>query len=847
MPNIKVPTIPNYPPQGIQAQLDLVYLWNPDVANDLIDQLNKALEQVGVDLSAYLTKEEAAATYATQTEVTQLSQALEEVEAKVSSVYRFRGSVATYNDLPTEGNVQGDVWNVEDTGANYAWDGTKWDKLSETIDLTPYLTKEDAASTYATITTVNGKQDALTAEQLAAVNSGITAEHVASYDAYAGEISAAQSTADKADNAAEVAQQTANLAGQEAAQALSALAGKVNIAQGVDNAGKVMAVGEDGNLIPTVVENKDIVWDKTYDWVNDVDYTAGGIRISLGDLQTGTYDFCFMIKAPDSMNVGIWHAHFYYNKEQQIANGRLTPLFNKETFYEVAFKTQQQPSYLNVSLIDNSLVLTGDSLPFWVSGPQGTYNDTFAVTKIKNAGTGEEFSAAGLDIWSPEEPVSPFANFQVSYVDIGQLAESGSDLYVSYFPHGVTLGGFEWRAPSDEPFYPQPNFFHGQILVSLAVTDQNGVATGDTCVLLLTCGYNDISFKRLYATGKLANVTPFLEETANYVGLRRPTFRNPDKSDLISDTEYLTGQAAFYGILQNGGYSTLVFSDLQFVENQTLEPYQIPEETDTSLPDQTGNAGKFLTTDGTNARWGETQPAAITTNATLTGAGTPDSPLGIGQSVQDSINGKVSKSGDTMTGPLTLVDGTAGTQGFSIEVDGDGINSTMTVWFDYNRSYGYVFDGPNFYPTFNGNSSLGLSNNRWSTVYTLKINNGADITIPTTGGTMALLSDIPSTEVSSGVFTENLGNNIVRISGTESFGVLAQQGTAEHPITLPVTLADANYVVQTTATSAGGMCEIVSGFSARTATGFTIGVRNLATAAEATDVAVCWSIIGQKA
>ena len=101
--------------------------------------------------------------------------------------------------------------------------------------------------------------------------------------------------------------------------------------------------------------------------------------------------------------------------------------------------------------------------------------------------------------------------------------------------------------------------------------------------------------------------------------------------------------------------------------------------------------------------------------------------------------------------------------------------------------------------------------------------------------------------VSSNVFTENLGNNIVRISGTESFGTLAQQATTEHPITLPVALADANYVVQTTATSAAGMCEIVSGFAARTSTGFNISVRNLATEAEATDVAVCWTIIGQKA
>lgn len=71
-----------------------------------------------------------------------------EVDAKVSSALIFKGSVATYDDLPTEGNVTGDMWNVLDTGANYAWTGEAWDKLSETIDLTPYLTKSDASNTY---------------------------------------------------------------------------------------------------------------------------------------------------------------------------------------------------------------------------------------------------------------------------------------------------------------------------------------------------------------------------------------------------------------------------------------------------------------------------------------------------------------------------------------------------------------------------------------------------------------------------------------------------------------------------------------------------------------------------
>lgn len=64
-----------------------------------------------------------------------------EVDAKLSSVYKFKGSVANVDALPTDAIV-GDTYNVEDTGANYAWDGSNWDKLSDTIDLTGYATEE---------------------------------------------------------------------------------------------------------------------------------------------------------------------------------------------------------------------------------------------------------------------------------------------------------------------------------------------------------------------------------------------------------------------------------------------------------------------------------------------------------------------------------------------------------------------------------------------------------------------------------------------------------------------------------------------------------------------------------
>ena len=61
----------------------------------------------------------------------------------IDGVFRVKGSVATYNELPIENQQIGDVWNVLDSGANYCWTEEGWDKLSETIDLSDYYTKEE--------------------------------------------------------------------------------------------------------------------------------------------------------------------------------------------------------------------------------------------------------------------------------------------------------------------------------------------------------------------------------------------------------------------------------------------------------------------------------------------------------------------------------------------------------------------------------------------------------------------------------------------------------------------------------------------------------------------------------
>lgn len=109
------------------------------------------------DLNDYLTKNEANSTFATITSLdskanksTTLSgygiedaYTKSEIDSKISSVFVYKGNVDTASELPQENNKIGDVYNVLDTDDNYAWNGTQWDKLGGTIDLSSYATKND--------------------------------------------------------------------------------------------------------------------------------------------------------------------------------------------------------------------------------------------------------------------------------------------------------------------------------------------------------------------------------------------------------------------------------------------------------------------------------------------------------------------------------------------------------------------------------------------------------------------------------------------------------------------------------------------------------------------------------
>lgn len=80
-----------------------------------------------------------------------------EVDTKISnaltSAMTYKGSVASYSDLPSSGQKVGDFYDVLDTGKNYAWDGTKWDDVGGVVDLSGLWSKTEL--TAMTVSEIN--------------------------------------------------------------------------------------------------------------------------------------------------------------------------------------------------------------------------------------------------------------------------------------------------------------------------------------------------------------------------------------------------------------------------------------------------------------------------------------------------------------------------------------------------------------------------------------------------------------------------------------------------------------------------------------------------------------------
>lgn len=75
-----------------------------------------------------------------------------EVDAKLTSAVKYKGTKTTYSELPTSGNVTGDMWNITNAdaskgvraGDNVVWNGSAWDVQSGAVDLSGCVQTADS-------------------------------------------------------------------------------------------------------------------------------------------------------------------------------------------------------------------------------------------------------------------------------------------------------------------------------------------------------------------------------------------------------------------------------------------------------------------------------------------------------------------------------------------------------------------------------------------------------------------------------------------------------------------------------------------------------------------------------
>lgn len=80
------------------------------------------------------------------------------INIALGSVLKYKGTKTTTAQLPTSGNATGDVWNISsaceasgalpkvNAGDNVAWNGSSWDVLAGTVDLSSYYTEDEVNS-----------------------------------------------------------------------------------------------------------------------------------------------------------------------------------------------------------------------------------------------------------------------------------------------------------------------------------------------------------------------------------------------------------------------------------------------------------------------------------------------------------------------------------------------------------------------------------------------------------------------------------------------------------------------------------------------------------------------------
>ena len=70
-----------------------------------------------------------------------------EISCDISTM-NFKGTVETYDKLPTAGQDVGDVWNISSINTNYCWNGSNWITIGSSVDISGLMNKDGSNAAF---------------------------------------------------------------------------------------------------------------------------------------------------------------------------------------------------------------------------------------------------------------------------------------------------------------------------------------------------------------------------------------------------------------------------------------------------------------------------------------------------------------------------------------------------------------------------------------------------------------------------------------------------------------------------------------------------------------------------
>lgn len=183
-----------------------------------------------------------------------LKRQISDMEAKLNSPVRYRGTVATADLLPLNPDI-GDMYNIEsksiygEAGMNVAWNGVVWDTMGAPIDMSLYIKSSELADWVK-----QQNKPTYTAEEVGALpdttvipsktselqnDSGFLTKIPDNY------LSGTDKTLNVSGKAAD-----AKATGDKITELSADISNKLNKNQGSENSGKIAGINESGDIVP---------------------------------------------------------------------------------------------------------------------------------------------------------------------------------------------------------------------------------------------------------------------------------------------------------------------------------------------------------------------------------------------------------------------------------------------------------------------------------------------------------------------------------------------------------------------------------------------------------------------